>query len=81
MHGLFTEVPWIRLLHVGGTPGAFLPCQNLIPNQESSREEEFVPKEQQPCKPGDRNIVMCFASLSKAILGAFSPPIPSFYPL
>lgn len=63
----------------GGTPEGLLACQNLIPNQENSREEEFVLKEQQPCKPGDRNILMCFASLGKALLGAFPPPIPRFY--
>lgn len=62
-----------------GTPEGLVACQNLIPNQEGSRKEEFVLKEQQPCKPGDRNTLVCFASLPKALLGAFSPPIPSFY--
>lgn len=55
----------------GGTPEGLLAWQNLIPNLEGSREEEFVLKEQQPCKPGDRNILVCFASLAKALLAAF----------
>lgn len=38
LHELLTEVPWISLLHVG----VLLACQNLIPNQENSREEEFA---------------------------------------
>lgn len=32
----------------GGTPEGPLACQNLIPNQESSREEEFVLKKSSP---------------------------------